>query len=109
MSPVAPLFRVFFVVAFGTQTDEISIGIRQLWEEFSRFYVVNMGGCDSPPITPAFPALEAIPSQNLDPLTTFWVCPARVSVVKSHRQNKKSLNHAQHCCHGLGSKASIGY
>lgn len=27
----------------------------------------------------------------------------------SHTQNKKSLNHAQHCCHGLGSKASIGY
>ena len=62
MPPVTPFFRVFFVVAFGAQTDQIFVVPGKFREKFGGFYVVDMGGCDSPPITPALPALKAIPA-----------------------------------------------
>jgi 23S rRNA G2445 N2-methylase RlmL len=100
---------VFFVVAFGAQTDEIFVGIRQLREKFGRFFVVNMSGSGTFPVPLALLAPEAVAPENLDPFSMLWMHPSGICVVKSHTQNKKSLNHAQRCCHGLGSKASIGY
>ena len=85
----SPLLRVFFVVAFGAQTDEIFVNKPQFREKFHGFYVMHMSGFHSPSIPPALTASVTVAAQDLHALAMFRMIPTRIGVVKLHRQNKK--------------------
>ena len=92
---LAALLRVFFVVAFGTQTDQILVDKGQVWKIFSRFFVVDMSRFDSSAIPLTFPAFESIAPKNLNPLSVLRMRPTRICVVKFHRQKNKKSPRAQ--------------
>ena len=80
---------MFFVVVFGTQTDEIFVNKRKFREKFYRLYVMHMRGFHPPSVPSALAALVSVTAQDLHTLSMHRMIPPRIVIVKLHRQNKR--------------------